>query len=677
MATDRPGRDRRAAGGGRAPGHSLGPIAAALAAAALSMPQPAPGQTAQGPGTFNVRAHSGFPVTAMKFLIANGAPSTVELAAGASLEQAVMAKCGHYRSVYEPALRRLNPGLLEANLTARQAGAFRLPACARFEQDATVTIAQDISVGDFLQRETGFRGRRTMAAFLARNPQLGPLTAASVLPAGTAVRLDYRSEWVSIALNPSSGLTADQAQRRLGQLVAQARQAAEPSAATLDTGVGSTFSEVLLSARTRCAPRPASAPWPYDVGRLGDALKRAAAQAAGRSREARVAILDSAFPAPPAGPLTWERLATLDGPPPGPRNYYGLNADTRTDPPLSIAGIQDGDHGTQVATLALGGPQFLDAEAQAHSKVKVRLYSIVELGDPNRPGARATKVREDDVAFAIKDAKENDAYIINGSFEFPLEMQTIVPLIQSDSKLLLVAAAGNKPDDIDNRPRWPASFGGADGTIARQVLTVGASDSNQRMASFSSRNANKVDLLAPGCGVPTVAFDLSPREVNGTSFAAPLAAFTAGLVRQFGVTSGARLKERLLVATDVSLGLYHEAWAAGILNPAKALELFTDYVERDGASEPLRTKLDWTSTGEWRCLGSAEVPTQGRILKVARLDRPQGQPVWLVIWRTRGNSLRRCQADLSNEFITLAGSEGDEPTIPFATVTDLISAHDF
>ena len=615
----------------------------------------------------------------MKFLVANGMPSTVELDAAASLEQAVVAKCGHYRTVYETALRRLNEGTLDAGLTAQRAGTYKLPACAHFEQDATVRISADVNLGDFLERETGFRGRKTMASFLARNTQLGPLTATSVLTTGTVVHLEYRSEWVNIALKPESGLTVDQAKHRLGQLVAAGRRTTEPSAVTQDNAVGATLSEV-PNERSRCGVRPASTPWPYDVGSLVKALNRAkaAADASGRRiREARVAVLDSAFPVPPAGPLTWERLATLDGPP-GPRDYYGLNADTRTDPPLKIAGIKDGDHGTLVSTLALGGAEFLDTEARTLSQVRLRLYSVVELGEPDGSGVRQTKVREDDVAFAIDDAtREHETYIINGSFEFPLEMLTIIPLVQREPKLLLVAAAGNKPDNVDIRPRWPASFGGGDGPIARQVLTVGASNSAKDRARFSSTGFQKVDLLAPGCGVPSFALDLSRREVNGTSFAAPLAAFTAALVRQFGITNGARLKERLLVATDVHWGLYYEVWAAGILNPAKALELFSDYVELNGSSEPLRGQLDWSSTGVWRCAGNSEEPTRGRILKVARLERPNMTTLWLVIWRTRNNDLRRCQVDLSGEFITLIKSDGDERTVVLADVKDLISAHDF
>jgi hypothetical protein len=631
-------------------------------------------------GSFNVRAHSGLPAPAMRFLIANGSPSQVELNGGARLEDALTVKCGHYRNVYEPELRRLNAGLVDEALTAKTTGIFRLPACAHFQQDAKIRIVSEVSVGDFLQRETGFRGPLTLAAFLARNPQLGGLTLNSALPVGAEVHLDYRSEWTAITLKPESLLTAKQAQTRLGQLVAAARNSSEPSAVTVNSAVGATLSQVDPDGRWKCSADPNSSPWPYDVAQLSAALNRAKEVTTARGgtvREARVAVLDSAFPTPPAGPFTWDRLATPDGPP-GRPGHYGFNADTRSDPPLSIGGIEDADHGTLVSTIAIGGPEFLKAGDPGAAKVRLRLYSIVELGGVDRNGLRTTQVREDDVVFAINDAtQKHDTYIVNASFEFPLEPATIVPLVQRESKLLLVSAAGNRPEDIDIIPRWPASFGGSDGPIARQVLTVGASDAARRLAAFSSSSAKKVDLLAPGCRVPSFARDLSPQPATGTSFAAPIATFTAALVRQFGVTDGARLKERLVIATDVRWGLYHEAWAAGILNPLKALELFSDYVEQDGVAGPLRGTLEWTSTGNWQCLGSTDLPTRGRVLKVARLDRPQTKSLWLVIWRTRANDLRRCQVDLRNEFISLIEPDGFERTLPFSAVRDLISAHDF
>ena len=86
---------------------------------------------------------------------------------------------------------------------------------------------------------------------------------------------------------------------------------------------------------------------------------------------------------------------------------------------------------------------------------------------------------------------------------------------------LIVAASGNS-GDAGNPLGYPASI--------PHVLTVGASDTANEIAAFSSRS-RYVDLAAPGVAIPiATAIGKGWRTGDGTSFAAPLVSGAAAWV---------------------------------------------------------------------------------------------------------------------------------------------------
>lgn len=89
-----------------------------------------------------------------------------------------------------------------------------------------------------------------------------------------------------------------------------------------------------------------------------------------------------------------------------------------------------------------------------------------------------------------------------------------------DRRITLVAAAGNS--DTDN-PMFPASYD--------HVISVGASDPNDRKAGFSNYGAT-IDVMAPGVQIysSTAVTDNSYDSWDGTSMACPLVSGLAGLM---------------------------------------------------------------------------------------------------------------------------------------------------
>ena len=86
---------------------------------------------------------------------------------------------------------------------------------------------------------------------------------------------------------------------------------------------------------------------------------------------------------------------------------------------------------------------------------------------------------------------------------------------------LIVAASGNS-GDVGNPLGYPASI--------PHVLTVGATDTANEIAAFSSRS-RYVDLAAPGVAIPiATAIGKGWRTGDGTSFAAPIVSGAAAWV---------------------------------------------------------------------------------------------------------------------------------------------------
>ncbi len=103
-----------------------------------------------------------------------------------------------------------------------------------------------------------------------------------------------------------------------------------------------------------------------------------------------------------------------------------------------------------------------------------------------------------DVVRALDYAVNNGADIINLSFSGLSYNQGFKEAIERAFRagIIVVAAAGNNDSDLDEKPLYPACFGSLNGDNI--IISVGATDTLDQKASFSSYGKNCVDISAPG-----------------------------------------------------------------------------------------------------------------------------------------------------------------------------------
>lgn len=143
-------------------------------------------------------------------------------------------------------------------------------------------------------------------------------------------------------------------------------------------------------------------------------------------------------------------------------------------------------HGTHVAGIA---------GAEANNSLSIAGVShdaeIMPLRALDHAGAGTSA----DIASAFTYAATNGARVVNASFGGPNDSQTISDAISRASDVLFVVAAGNESSDNDTVPSYPCS------SSAPNRVCVAATDSSDRLVSFSNYGDETVHLGAPGSAI--------------------------------------------------------------------------------------------------------------------------------------------------------------------------------
>lgn len=250
-------------------------------------------------------------------------------------------------------------------------------------------------------------------------------------------------------------------------------------------------------------------------------------------------------------------------------------------------------HGTIVASVALGGPIFSRVSPSAQPRIQLGIQRIyftpVSQQSSDQDGVTANTSLFDEL---IKTAENTEAMIVNLSLRSTVPIPAIETNARNNSsRLLFVTAAGNQGKQLgrDGGTDVEATYPALNGGLSEQrVITVMALDGQGKRATFSNWGESYVDIAAPGCNVPALAWDkelgrfVATME-SGTSLATPLVSFAAALVRSEsnGEFSPALIKRRLLVSADLApeTPLLQEVSDGRKLNIPKAVAIRNDVIE--------------------------------------------------------------------------------------------------
>jgi hypothetical protein len=263
-------------------------------------------------------------------------------------------------------------------------------------------------------------------------------------------------------------------------------------------------------------------------------------------------------------------------------DFHNNNNDPQPEPPSG--GDSMVSHGTLVAGLA--GAAVFDDWGSAGVYPNARIMAVQIFG-PDGTADYETAVAGIDYAL------NNGAEIINLSMGAPWSTLFTRPIVEAYRRgIIVVAAAGNSGQALtDSQTTWcsPVCNDGPHPLQDNYVLGVAGTDAEDRKGSWSNYDESSgrhfVDVAAPGANIYGPAFQDSRLPGyqaffcynSGTSFAAPLVAGLAALVKAVNPTWGpAQVIERIRATAD-NLDRFNPGYAGkigtGRINCARALGL--------------------------------------------------------------------------------------------------------
>ncbi|MBT9586355.1 S8 family serine peptidase [bacterium] len=201
------------------------------------------------------------------------------------------------------------------------------------------------------------------------------------------------------------------------------------------------------------------------------------------------------------------------------------------------------------------------------------------------------------IAKGLEYAAQNGARITSHSWGNKVFNSAMLEAFKS-SQALHICAAGNKGENNDVLPIYPASFN------LDNIVSVANTDKYDNRAARSNYGFNSVDLAAPGTDILSTVPGGGTDLMSGTSMACPHVSGVAGLiVSAFPNATSAEVKERLLCGSDKIDSLTGMLATGGRLNAALALENdrtapapITQLSLKKADSRGLN--VQWTATGD-------------------------------------------------------------------------------
>ena len=574
--------------------------------------------------------------------------------------QLISSMCGSIQEGYLDVLNKINPRAEDLSLdTPLNEAAFSIewPACLfaqsgndhsltfQLRRNDTLTHIRQAAVGD------GKYDRAAINKFFEGSGY--QVSNANTLPEGLELKVPYVT--AATALSPKGDVHVFL--RGLAQVGGQ-----NVEASPISESPGSIIGPVKYVAGgvqgivKSCSAGDGSRPYPFDAKEIANAFRFTSQYSALPDRLTLV-VADNGFfgvPCPDQNhcpKLDGERLASSERFPRELFNYESYRSENGLGPAHRPNGIStlnywnrqpdgrlydagdvnpDTGHGTHVAGLMLGGPEFIpyrDAFIAANGRSQ---WSLVIL---NLSGGSPRLALGSDQTFStLMHQVDGDRKIVNLSVAFRAAVDSHIPdvmrrVISRDAQTLFVVAAGNEGGLLHDSDLefYPARFGGGAFGSELNVVTVASLDGPingmQSLSDFTNRSEKYVDIASPGCQIRSWINDEQPAvAVSGTSQAAPIVSFSAALLQTLWQASAQRLKNRLLYSGDIlDRAEDRDAiFSRSKVNTAKALTFLWDRLtfEQNGTIRTLVGTVDLL-TG-FRCESDSKTSPLRTIRSVKR-----------------------------------------------------------
>lgn len=634
-----------------------------------------------------LRATSGVSDEVIKYIADISKPAEITIPAGIKPEAFMAAFCGGgLTNTYQEAFYKINGDSFE-RAPVKKPRKVLAPACVQWRKDTVVPIKSTDTFESVVQREigidadailrpcapgeTGSRCDRTIRQITkAINPQVD----FDNLKAAKQIKLPLMSKFITVSLNASAPSPASVVDK-LTQLTAS--NSSSPSGQTLSAAPGVDDIELIaplnfdlgFSEDTNCK----GSSTPFDATKVIAAVTRNRAMVESHTsqqiRSTRVAVLDTglALPIPELPTRLFDRNVmdvpdnNLDDDNNGyTDDHYGIDA-RGLGKIAPNSNYKFRQHGWYVADLITGGVQTRQLIPNLEQYLRLKIINLV-LTDGNK-----FEIREGAILRGLQYAARY-ADIANLSVGSRTKMENILTVAQTQPNLLLVIAAGNEGKDLNIKATYPALLGGDSGRLREQTITVAAHDGNGERASFANFSAQYVDIAAPGCAISQTSGEGSTVKNFGTSMAAPFVTFTAALIRSLGIESPREIKNRIVASAQYVDKLDGIVYAAGVLNPVKAVSLYEDVVEKKN--------VDKLQTGKWirplfvkLCADKDEFDAS-LVKKITVL--PESPPRLRILYQNDDHRLIPYLCKPEGEGITLAPTDGDPVPILWDEIVDFV-----
>lgn len=317
-----------------------------------------------------------------------------------------------------------------------------------------------------------------------------------------------------------------------------------------------------------------------------------------------------------------------------PADCVGWNFVSDNNDPMDDVG-----HGTHVAGII--GAKGDNGLGIAGVMWNVKLMALKILG-PNTTQTEGCigGFVSDEIA-AIDYALKKGAKVINASYHSAGYCKSEFDAIAAANtwQVLFIAAAGNGGDDLigdnnDSLPVFPASYSDPKYGGLPNIISVAATDQNDRRASFSNFGLKSVHVAAPGVYIlSTVPQDMyADKEFNwGTSMAAPHVSGLAGLL--FSYYDGnqntkfdySMVRNTILRCVDKQETLDGWIQTGGRINAYKAVASLARPTNLTAtATSPNQVSLSWSANAACEAWH--------------KVERKTGEGNWEVLGNTLPNS---------------------------------------